>query len=578
MTTIPIFVGSLTIFASFVLILRRKSVGWAALSSFLPSETATAESCCTGAVAQRSFNIRQSTESGVTNPTIAIIVLQPDTYNQLDLALNRMLIEYRTQYYQAMQGLSQMLEHAIAVERAMCLLSDTDNEVDNLDAKFDSSMLMSAAIRRRINRTIECVEHDEKVLERLLSMKFVQDVVDDDAEQNGNSTARTNIQCDTSISLSVHMALPQTKPAVIFQNMTNDNEDEGIALTITSSDKNQHSYETATQIIAHLVRDWTKEGRSVRSSIYDWVCSQVLTYTKSIVQSFKKTDDGDFQEDQSNDKHVTHTMTVLVPGSGMGRLAYEISKLQFRRNRRQHHLCYKYNVEANEISISMSVAAASVISTVLNNQQRQNQCQQQTFDKKSKRDWVSNTTVDKKSSAYGPFAIHPFVMDNLSNEIDVENRYESVHFPDIDCSDDQMEDVDVGAGMGSVSFTVGDFGSQYYTHERAGQYDFIITAFFLDTAHNVYQYISSVKTLLKSKDPCGIWINVGPVQWHKNSLFRPSVDELRNIIEHAFGFHILHWAIDNQPIAYRDGQDSNRYTNYEGYRPLRFVASLCGSL
>jgi len=75
--------------------------------------------------------------------------------------------------------------------------------------------------------------------------------------------------------------------------------------------------------------------------------------------------------------------------------------------------------------------------------------------------------------------------------------------------------------------------------------------------------------LLKPKT--GIWINCGPVQWHQNAILRPSVDELKDLIK-ALGWSIKFWSIDSKPVTYRDNDsDFARTTNYEGYRPLRFV-------
>lgn len=97
-----------------------------------------------------------------------------------------------------------------------------------------------------------------------------------------------------------------------------------------------------------------------------------------------------------------------------------------------------------------------------------------------------------------------------------------------------------------------------------------MTCFFIDTATNIYEYLETIKKLLKPGT--GVWINVGPVQWHHNALLRPSVDELKDLIQ-AHGWKIRLWLIDNTAVSYRDESDDNfvRMTNYEGYRPLRFV-------
>jgi hypothetical protein len=104
----------------------------------------------------------------------------------------------------------------------------------------------------------------------------------------------------------------------------------------------------------------------------------------------------------------------------------------------------------------------------------------------------------------------------------------------------------------------------------------------------------------------GVWINVGPIQWHRGALLHPSVDELKDLIEGRSSnsncddddgdgngngngndngngngaFEIVDWSVDVNPIPYRQeeqeggggGEPFVRTTNYEAYRPLRFVA------
>lgn len=102
--------------------------------------------------------------------------------------------------------------------------------------------------------------------------------------------------------------------------------------------------------------------------------------------------------------------------------------------------------------------------------------------------------------------------------------------------------------------------------------DLKVTCFFIDTATNIYDYLGNIQNLLRKET--GVWINVGPVQWHHNAVLRPSVDELIDLIE-ACGWTIKVWSIDKTPISYRDQNEANALppmTSYDGYRPLRFVA------
>ena len=214
-----------------------------------------------------------------------------------------------------------------------------------------------------------------------------------------------------------------------------------------------------------------------------------------------------------------HSATVLVPGAGMGRLAYDI-----------YHQG-GYHVEANELSPSMAAAASAILQRKITNG-----------------------------------SIHPYVLDIMANEVNSERRYDMVHFPDVTIQDH--------TDVGSLSYTVGDFvgrNDNRYYNQRWGYFDALVTCFFIDTAHNIYEYLDMIKGLLKPRT--GVWINVGPVQWHQNAALRPSVDELKDLME-SLGWSIKVWSIDTKPISYRDTNNDNiiRMTNYEGYRPLRFVA------
>jgi hypothetical protein len=216
---------------------------------------------------------------------------------------------------------------------------------------------------------------------------------------------------------------------------------------------------------------------------------------------------------------------VLVPGAGMGRLAYDLYQ-------------HGYTVEANELSPVMAAAAHGIL-------QR------------------NSTGV-----------LHPFALDIMSNEVDSSRRYDAIEFPDTRIDDDIGSSG--GKGGGTLSFTIGDFCGDYY-FSQDNVFGAIVTCFFIDTATNIYSYIELMEQLLKRG---GVWVNVGPVQWHRNALLHPSVDELKDLIS-AHGFDILHWKVDREPVPYRQYDDSGmkscpssfvRTTNFDAYRPLRFVA------
>ncbi len=405
---------------------------------------------------------------------VPFVVLRDDasqnnpTTKSLDRMLRSVMEEYQHESSQALAGLSRMLEEALASEATI----ETST----------TQKLLSTKLETRIEKTAACLEHNEKVLAALLgnfsyNMALPEKESRFVAVNDSNATHKDQLPNATNHRFRTHSSSHHKPP--------------------TSNASETHSYDSATQLWAHLVRDWTVDGRSIRHSLYDWCCQQMSIY-------------------------ATTAATVLVPGSGMGRLAFDL----YQRG---------YNVEANELSVSMVIAASSLLRTKLS----------------------------------GSF--YPYVLDSMTNEVDSKNRFVSVPFPDVPIHHKNT------TTHGSLSYTVGDFvGSDddYYFRERVGDFDAIVTCFFIDTATNIYEYLTILHRLVK---PHGVWINVGPVQWHHNALLRPSVDELKDLLE-AFGWTIQSWKVDATPISYRNDNDANEFqlpprrTSYDGYRPLRFVA------
>jgi hypothetical protein len=101
-------------------------------------------------------------------------------------------------------------------------------------------------------------------------------------------------------------------------------------------------------------------------------------------------------------------------------------------------------------------------------------------------------------------------------------------------------------------------------------YGSIGTCFFIDTATNIYEYIMTIRNLLRTG---GVWFNLGPVQWHQNAQLQPTTDELKGMISLA-GFKVVHWEINDKLLAYRHPEDILAGTRAEAYRPLKFVVVL----
>jgi carnosine N-methyltransferase len=383
--------------------------------------------------------------------------------------LMKILEDYKNNMNTVIAALVQSWE--LAQTQEWILFHPTDNtQGDKKGVDSSRTKLYSMQLEERINATATVLELDSFVLEKLLQpIEFVR--------------ALPSSDCVTQTDLRSTSLFTQWKE----NSHSSSKEDE----------KEGSSYDSAMQITAHITRDWTVLGRPIRKSLYDWCIAEL----------------------QSSLKSERLSSSVLVPGAGLGRMAYDIAS-------------NGYNVEANEISLVMSAAAFQLL---------QNQ-------------------------ASG--VVHPFAFDFLVNEADSSMKYQQVSFPDLERREwDPNKNT-----FGSLSYTVGDFVETYSTLERRRQFGAVVTCFFIDTATNIYEYLLVIRNCLRFG---GSWINVGPLQWHSNAKLHPSGDELRFIIE-SLGFKITSWQVDEIPLNYRDDDRTGkpRYTKYEGYKPLRFVATL----
>lgn len=341
---------------------------------------------------------------------------------------------------------------------------------------IEEAAKLSTKIRMRIQKLSVIFDQNEDTVSSLFnSIDFTTALPDNRILENGTS------EKEGTVGYSANEP-NNPNPSTIFHPKS------------STKPRNENAYDMTAQIVAHLVRDWSSAGAKIRQNLYGWVCHELVH--------------------RSNRQGP-----VLVPGAGMGRLAYDIYSQGF-------------NVEANEISPVMAAAAKSILT-------------------------MSTTGV-----------IHPFALDAMTNEVDSMRRYDEISFPDISV---------VTSKKASLSFTIGDFVGAYYSRQ-VSTYDAIATCFFIDTATNIYEYLALIKRLLRRN---GLWVNVGPIQWHANALLRPSVDELKDLIV-AFGFKIVVWSVDEELVPYRQDAGASggngspsfvRSTSYDAYRPLRFVAA-----
>ncbi|DBB03564.1 TPA: hypothetical protein ACH3X3_010907 [Trebouxia sp. C0006] len=134
---------------------------------------------------------------------------------------------------------------------------------------------------------------------------------------------------------------------------------------------------------------------------------------------------------------------ILVPGAGLGRLCLELTNQGFE-------------VQGNEFSYYMLLTS----SFILNNTERAEQ-------------WT----------------VFPWMHSNC-NQKSIADQLRGVAIPDV-------HPAALVQRPGLLSMCAGDFVEVYSSQEQAASFDCVATCFFLDTAHNILQYMQIIRHILK---------------------------------------------------------------------------------
>lgn len=174
---------------------------------------------------------------------------------------------------------------------------------------------------------------------------------------------------------------------------------------------------------------------------------------------------------------------MLVPGAGLGRLAYDIASMGFA-------------CEGNEFSLHMLM--------------------------------TSNFILNKCYEA-DQYTIYPYVHISANN-LSIDDQTRPIKFPDISPFEYTNDDLE-------FSMAAGDFLDIY---QEKNYWSDVVTCFFIDTAHNVVDYIEKIWEILK---PGGYWLNFGPLLYHFSNLpdedsLDLSYEQIKRIIE-KIGFKFL---------------------------------------
>ncbi|KAI0343421.1 N2227-domain-containing protein [Trametopsis cervina] len=183
------------------------------------------------------------------------------------------------------------------------------------------------------------------------------------------------------------------------------------------------------ETLKHFIRDWSADGASERDVIF-----------KPILNALNV------------DPHSRRADTkILVPGSGLGRLAWEISELGF-------------DTTAVELSHFMTLGYRFL---------------------------CSPSFTDKINQ----HTLHPYSYW-FSHQRTNNDLFRGVSFPDA-----------IPRLHPRMRLVEGDFLQQ---RAHGDGYDYVVTLFFIDTSVNVISTIEHIYSLLR---PGGRWINLGPLLW-----------------------------------------------------------------
>ena len=201
-----------------------------------------------------------------------------------------------------------------------------------------------------------------------------------------------------------------------------------------------------------LVRDWSLEGIEERNATHKPILEELQSF-------FKDRPKKDFE----------NGINVLIPGSGLGRLVYEIAKLGFKS-------------QGSEISLYMLLMFTYLI---------------------------NNSTKAEE------FIIQPFI-HTLSNLFNIESAFKKIKIPDENINEELSK-----TDTGKITMTSGDFCLSF--KNKTNIFDSVVTCFFIDTANNIIEYIETIYNILKVG---GLWINVGPLLYHHTDSYNEISIEL----------------------------------------------------
>lgn len=227
---------------------------------------------------------------------------------------------------------------------------------------------------------------------------------------------------------------------------------------------NDLEFDKVRATLLQFAREWTSEGALERLKTIDLAIHKTC-------ELFPETEN-------------RASIKVLVPGCGLGRQVFEFAKNGF-------------SVQGNEVSYHMLMALGYVLNNITQTESRH------AFP------YVNKLThLSLRSQQLRPVAIPDVCPYSVFFEEKKANAYLSDLMSMVAGSFvDLYGPPEIAA---SEDFTDDPAAVEFRT-QNSKFFDVISTCFFLDTAHNIIDYLRTIRHALKDD---GVWINVGPLHWH----------------------------------------------------------------
>lgn len=222
-------------------------------------------------------------------------------------------------------------------------------------------------------------------------------------------------------------------------------------------------YDKVRSTLLQMAREWGSDGEIERQKTF----GRILDKATSLYPS----------EDRANIK-------VLVPGCGLGRLVFEFVKRGFW-------------TQGNEMSYHMLLALGFMLNRV---------------------PYPSSHTIFPYVHRLSHLArrlhqVRPVLIpDESAMSIFGESEQENARVGELmSMVAGSFVDLYGPPGMAESEAYTQDELSVEFRNENKGQFHVVATSFFIDTAHNVIDYLKTIHHCLHDD---GIWINIGPLHWH----------------------------------------------------------------